>query len=76
MEIYIDDVAIKSDTENTYLDNLRLAFEKMHRHNLKINSLKCAFGVFIGNFLGFLIHKMGNEVDKNKTRVKNLPWQG
>ena len=73
MEIYIDDVVIKSNIENTYLDNLRLSFEKMHRHNLKINSLKCAFGLFIGNFLGFLIRKKRIEVDKNKTRFTNLP---
>ena len=57
------------DIENIHLDNLRLAFEKMHRHNLKINSLKCTFGVSVGNFLGFLIHKKGIEVDKNKAKA-------
>ena len=69
MEVYMDDVVIKSYTENIYLDNLRLAFEKMHRHNLKMNPLKCAFGVSSGNFLGFLIHKKGIEVDKNKAKA-------
>ena len=31
-----------------------------------MNPLKCAFGVFAGDFLGFLMHKKGIEVDKNK----------
>ena len=69
MEICIDDVVIKSDTENIHLNNLRLAFNKMRRHNLKMNPLKCAFGVFAGYFLGFLIHKKGVEVDKNKAKA-------
>ena len=69
MEVYIDDVVIKSDAENIHLNNLRLAFEKMHRHNLKMNPLKCALGVSAGNFLGFLIHKKGIEVDKNKVKA-------
>ena len=69
IEVYIDDVVIKFDIENIHLDNLKLAFEKMHRHNLKMNPLKCAFGVFAGNFLGFLIHKKGIEVDKNKAKA-------
>ena len=69
MEVYIDDVVIKSDAENTHLDNLRLAFKKMSRHNLKMNPLKCAFGVSAENFLGFLIHKKGIEIDKNKAKA-------
>ena len=68
MEVYIDDVVIKSNTENIHLDNLKLAFEKMRRHNLKMNPLKCAFGVSARNFLGFLIYKKGIEVDKNKAK--------
>ena len=34
-----------------------------------MNPLKCAFGVFAGDFLGFLVHKKGIEVDKNKAKV-------
>ena len=69
MEVYIDDVVIKSDSKNIHLDNLKLAFEKMRRNNLKRNPLKCAFGVFARNFLGFLIHKKGVEVNGNKMKA-------
>ena len=34
-----------------------------------MNPLKCEFGVSTGNFLGFLIHKKGIEVNKNKTKA-------
>jgi hypothetical protein len=34
-----------------------------------MNSLKCAFGVTAGNFLGFLVHNRGIEVDKSKAKA-------
>ena len=34
-----------------------------------MNPLKCAFGVTAGNFLGFLVHNQGIEVDKNKVKA-------
>ena len=34
-----------------------------------MNPLKCAFGVYVGNLLGFLIHKKGIEVGKNKAKA-------
>ncbi|XP_075483637.1 uncharacterized protein LOC142523792 [Primulina tabacum] len=41
----------------------------MRQHNLKLNPLKCAFGVHAGNFLGLLVHQRGVEVDKNKAKA-------
>ncbi|CAL2247879.1 unnamed protein product [Prunus armeniaca] len=38
----------------------------MGTHGLKMNPKKCDFGVTAGNFLGFLVHQRGIEVDKNK----------
>ncbi|GKV53168.1 hypothetical protein SLEP1_g59706 [Rubroshorea leprosula] len=52
-----------------HLEHLRKAFERMRQHGLKMNPLKCAFGVTAGNFLGFLVHERGLEVDKNKARA-------
>ncbi|KAM1944668.1 hypothetical protein ACFX15_012871 [Malus domestica] len=46
----------------------------MRQHNLKMNPAKCAFGVSAGNFLGFLVHHRGIEVDENKARaIINAP---
>ncbi|KAM2111844.1 hypothetical protein ACFX1R_014418 [Malus domestica] len=69
VEVYIDDMVIKSARWQTHLDDFRQAFLRMRRHNLKMNPAKCAFGVSAGNFLGFLVHHRGIEVDDNKARV-------
>jgi len=41
----------------------------MRKHGLKMNPLKCAFGVFVTEFLGFIIHQKGIEIDKNKAKA-------
>jgi hypothetical protein len=51
LEIYIDDVIVKSDNMNNYLADLRLALERMRRYGLKMNLLKYVFGVSTGKFL-------------------------
>ncbi|GKV15389.1 hypothetical protein SLEP1_g26182 [Rubroshorea leprosula] len=69
MEIYIDDVVVKSQEEEDHLTHLRKAFEWMRQHGLKMNPLNFAFGVSTGNFLGYLVHERGLEIDKNKARA-------
>ncbi|CAN6723875.1 unnamed protein product [Malus baccata var. baccata] len=75
MEMYIDDIVVKSKTEEQHLIDLRQALTRMRIHKLKMNPKKCAFGVRAGNFLGFLVHQRGVEVDKNKSRaiMESLP---
>ncbi|GKV30040.1 hypothetical protein SLEP1_g38905 [Rubroshorea leprosula] len=62
MEIYIDDIVVKSMEDEEHLEHLRKAFKRMQQHGLKMNSLKCAFGVTAGNLLGFLVHERGLEL--------------
>ncbi|CAN6729282.1 unnamed protein product [Malus baccata var. baccata] len=69
MEVYIDDIVVKSKTEEQHLVDLKQALTRMRIHKLKMNPKKCAFGVRAGNFLGFLVHQRGVEVDKNKSRA-------
>ena len=63
VEVNIDDVVVKSTCLNSHLANLRLAFEKMRRYGLKMNPLKCAFGVSAGKFLDFITRENGVEID-------------
>ena len=56
MEIYIDDIVVKSKKAAKHVNHLRKSFDRMRLHQLKLNLLKCAFGVQAGNFLGFLFH--------------------
>jgi hypothetical protein len=66
VEVYIDDIVVKSDGDNSYLADLRLAFEKMRLYKLKMNPLKCAFGVSAGKLLVFIVHEKGIEIDPKK----------
>ena len=54
LEVYIDDIVIKSAGLSHHLVDLRLALERMRHYGLKMNPLKCAFGVSAGKFLGSL----------------------
>jgi hypothetical protein len=71
LEIYIDDVVVKSDSMNSHLADLCLALERMRRYGLKMNPLKYAFGVSVGKFLGFIIHEHGIEIDPRKIESIN-----
>src|SRR6187551_658879 len=66
VEVYIDDIVVKSDGLIPHLADLKLAVERMRRYGLKMNPLKCAFGVSAGKFLGFIIHENGIEVDPKR----------
>ena len=69
MEVYIDDVVVKSDSFEQHLEDLKSAFQRMKKHELKMNPITCAFGVSTCNFVGFLVHYRGIEVDKNKCKA-------
>ena len=69
MEVYIDDIVVKSKKASDHVVHLRKSFERIRIYHLKLNPLKCNFSVQAGNFLGFLIHQKGVEIDKNKVRA-------
>ena len=63
---------VKSKKANEHVDHLKKRFKRMRHHQLKINPLICTFGVCAGNFLGFLVHQRGIEVDQNKEKAVTL----
>ena len=69
MDVYNDDVVVKSTDFSQNLANLEQSFTRIRQHSLKMNPAKCAFRVLASNFLGFLVHSQGIEVDRNKTKV-------
>jgi hypothetical protein len=70
VEVYIDDIVVKSAEFSSHIADLRKAFDKMRRYGLKMNPRKCAFGVSTGKFLGFVIHEHGIEIDPD--RIKSI----
>ncbi|KAM1639799.1 hypothetical protein PS2_009829 [Malus domestica] len=64
VECYVDDVVVKTKKRSDHLKDLRVVFERLRKYNLKMNPLKCAFGVTSGKFLGFIVKHRGIEVDQ------------
>ena len=61
----MDDIVVKSKKrEDNYV--LKRVFERCRAFKLKMNPLKCTFGVSFGKFLGFLVHSRGIDVDLAK----------
>ncbi|KAM5585178.1 hypothetical protein ABKV19_004529, partial [Rosa sericea] len=69
LEVYIDDVVVKSKQRGDHITDLRKVFERMRLHRLKMNPAKCVFGVQAGDFLGFIVHQRGIEVPEDKANA-------
>ena len=52
VEVYIDDMVVKSKQEARHIEDLQGVFEVLRQHKLRLNADKCAFGVGAGKFLG------------------------
>jgi hypothetical protein len=66
MEVYIDDVVVKSVGFKERMTALKLSLERMKKYGLRMNPLKCAFGVTSGKFLGFIVHEHDIQIDPKK----------
>lgn len=55
MEVYVDDMLVKSRTADRHLSNFSFMFGVLKKYNMRLNLNMCAFGVFSGKFLGFMI---------------------
>ena len=55
VEVYVDDMLVKSLDEERHLDDLQETFDTLRRHQMKLNPNKCVFGVSLGKFLGFMV---------------------
>ncbi|CAL9005539.1 unnamed protein product, partial [Prunus brigantina] len=53
MEVYVDDMLVKSRTANDHLRNLSLMFGKLKQYSIRLKPSKCAFSVASGKFLGY-----------------------
>ena len=66
MEDYMDDIVVKSKTRARHFQTLEQVFERSRKYKLRMNPIKCAFGVSTENFLGFLVHHRGVNIDLAK----------
>ncbi|XP_070039584.1 uncharacterized protein [Nicotiana tomentosiformis] len=74
IEVYVDDVNIKSQKSAEHLNNLKKFIEVLQRYSLKLNPAKCPFGVPAGKLLGFIVSRKGIELDPSKIKaIQDLP---
>jgi hypothetical protein len=66
MEVYIDDMVVKSVGFEEHMTDLKLSLERMKKYGLQMNPLKCAFRVTSGRFLGFIVHEHGIQINPKK----------
>ena len=66
----VHDIVVKSKTRRGHFQVLEQVFERCRKYKLRMNPMKCAFGVSAGKFLGFLVHHRGISVDPAKATMK------
>ena len=69
MEVYIDDMLVKSTTAKLHIAHLSEAFQILRNYNMKMNPAKCAFGVSAKKCLGFIVNHRGIEANPDKIKV-------
>jgi len=69
VEVYVDDMLVKSRKAISHLVDLEETFNTLRRYQMKLNPAKCAFGVSLGKFLGFMVSRRGIEANPKKNRV-------
>ena len=71
LEIYIDDMVVKSKVEFEHVNDLGNIFAILRKHKLRLNASKCSFGIELGKFLGYTITHREIEVNPNQIKAIN-----
>ncbi|KAL0448283.1 UNVERIFIED_CONTAM: Retrovirus-related Pol polyprotein from transposon opus [Sesamum latifolium] len=69
MEVYVDDIVVKSVRETDHLTHLAECFVVVQKYNMKLNTAKCTFGVKGEKFLVYLVTERKIEVNPDKARA-------
>ena len=69
MEVYIDDMLVKSIKAELHVDQLAESFQVLKNYKMKLNPTKCVVGVSAGKFLGFIVNSCGIEENPDKIKV-------
>ena len=71
IEIYVNDMVVKSKMVSEHLGDLSSTFNVLRKHKLRLNASKCSFGVGLGKFLGYMVTHRGIEVNPNQIKAIN-----
>ena len=71
IEVYINDIVVKSKIMSEHVKELTNIFEILRKHKLRLNASKCSFGVGLGKFLGYMVTHGGIEVNLDQIKAIN-----
>ena len=69
MEVYINDMLVKSAFSTSHLDHLQQCFDILNEFRMKLNPSKCTFAVPSGEFLGYIVTKRGIKANPRQINV-------
>ena len=73
IEVYIDNMVVKSKVVSEHVGDLKVIFDILRKHKLRLNASKCSFGVGSGKFLGYMVTYRRIEVSPNQVKtIQNL----
>jgi hypothetical protein len=70
VEVYVDDIMVKTKRRLTLVEDLTLVFDKLRATRTKLNPDKCVFGVSAGKLLGFLVSH--RDIEANPEKIKAI----
>ena len=65
----MDDIVVKSQVCQDLISDLKETFTNLRKYNMKLNPMKCVFGVPVGKLLGFIVSERGIEANPDKIKV-------
>ena len=71
IEVYIDDMVVKSKLVSEHVADLTNIFKILREHKLRLNASKCSFRVGSGKFLGYMVTHRGIEMNPDQTKAIN-----
>ena len=71
IEVYVDDMVVKSKVVSEHVGDLTSIFEILRKHKLRLNTSKCSFRVGLGKFLGYMVTHRGIDVNLDQIKVIN-----
>jgi hypothetical protein len=69
VEVYVDDMLVKSKLSSCHEEDLKETFQTLRHYSMKLNLAKCAFRVSVRKFLGFIVSQRGIEANPEKIQA-------
>ena len=69
MEVYINDMVVKSLQAADHMRHLEEAFTVLREYGMKLNPTKCSFRMTYGKFLGYIVTQRGIEANPGQVQA-------